>query len=309
MMFTLCLVAHLWSMNLASAAPLFAVWLNRRNASATTLAVAVRRCEARHIAVTGVMAFVIGMLLGGLLGGIMWWNGDHTLFDVLPRFSHKITWGIGELVFYMACMLLFLYLQSRDFRGSRGIQAALAVLASTNLLYHFPPLFSVMSLAADAPDSISAHVNASEFRSLMMRGHVAAFSVHFGLASFAVTGIELLHRCASRISSANLEAEEAEQYQRIGRTSALVALVVTGIQMLVGVWLMTRMSALTQHQILGGDAASTGLFGASILATFWLLHLLAGIVFGNVNIRQTRFTQILLFAIVIMMTGVLVRSA
>lgn len=307
MMYTLCLVAHLWSMNLASAAPLFAIWLNRRSASASKLADSICLHESRHAAVTGIMALIIGMLLGGLLGGVMWWQDDRALFEILPRFSHKIRWAIWELAFYLVCMLLFLLLRSRTFRGVRGLQVILALLASTNLLYHFPPLFSVMSQAADRPSSVSDHVDPAEFRSLMMQGHIAAFSVHFGLASFAIMGVELLHRCAGRIRNSKPDSSETEQYQHIGRRSAAVALIATAIQTLVGVWLMTRMSSLAQHRFMGGDAISSCLFGASVLATFWLLHLLAGIVFGHVNVRQTRLTQIVLFAIVVMMTGVLVR--
>ena len=288
-----CLAAHLWSMNVSSVAPLFGVWLQSRQPAEVTLDV------ARRTVSFGLAMLFVGVGLGLVIAGLMWWSGTRGLFEVLPLFHHKLFWGAWELVFYAVCVGALLVMMRRSSSSPRWIHWALAILASTNLLYHFPPLFAVMSQAAEEPSSVTSAVGPREFRTLMMTGHVASLSVHFGLASFAVTAVEVAQRLL------HAAADNASDVSRLARRAGAVALTATVLQIPVGGWLLMRIDAIDQQQILGQNGLATALFGASVLGSFWLMHLLASMTFGEGQPSHTRMARRVMALIILLMTAVL----
>ena len=288
-----CLAAHLWSMNVSSVAPLFGVWLQSRQPTEVTLDV------ARRTVSFGLAMLFVGVGLGLVIAGLMWWSGKRGLFEVLPLFHHKLFWGAWELVFYTVCVGALLLMMRRSSSSPRWIHWALAILASTNLLYHFPPLFAVMSRAAEEPSSVTSAVGPREFRTLMMTGHVASLSVHFGLASFAVTAVEVAQRLL------HAAADNASDVSRLARRAGAVALTATVLQIPVGGWLLMRIDAIDQQQILGQNGLATALFGASVLGSFWLMHLLASMTFGEGQPSHTRMARRVMALIILLMTAVL----
>jgi hypothetical protein len=296
-----CLAAHLVCVNASSGLPLLGVWLrsmSRRSACARLDALAYW-CGGMALGM-----LLAGALTGLLLAGVMWWAGDRGLFDLLPNFAYKLRWAIGEVIFYVVCMFGYLALLAGPLatrRWARGLQALLAVLASTNLLYHFPPLFAVMAQAASDPDLVSAAVGPSEFRELIVRGHVMALTVHFALASFAVSGVTVMYRLAREPAT----GDEGLVIERAARGGAIVALAATALQLLVGIWVLLTLDPFAQSRLLGGDWPGTACLAVGVLATFWLLHQLAACSFTRVTRSDARRIVAGLLVIILLMAAAL----
>ncbi len=307
---TVCLAVHLWCVNISSAAPLFGTllaWKSRREKSP------ILWQESRWLGIEGIITVFAGGLAGLALAGVMWLAGDRGLFEILPRFSYKIKWAAWEIVFYVACMVGYVALsrlrprkgQAADQRRWKPIlQAVLAVLASTNLLYHFPPLFTVMAHAADRPDLVSSSVGPAEFREWLVRGHVVALTAHFLLASLSVGGVTTMHRLA-RLTPSD---EQSNAVARAIRLAAIVTLAASATQLLVGLWVLLSLGPLAQRRLMGGDMVGTLGLAVSVVVTFWLLHRLAHATSATVTRAYARRTMIWLMLIVLLMTMTLRRA-
>ena len=140
---------------------------------------------------------VWGLLIGaglGLLVGWMKWDADYRSLWLGPL-SYKLHWAGVEAIFSLVLMIgWWLWLPGKA-GGSRRAMVArglIAVLAATNLLYHFPILFSVAAQLVDAGQTSGGRIGGAEFRRLMIAGEAPALAIHVALASVAVAGVVLL---------------------------------------------------------------------------------------------------------------------
>ncbi len=295
------LTLHLAAVNGAAALPLLAVMLMilARRLQLPGASVASRMARMANLAMVG------GLLTGLMLGGWLWLQSD-PLIALLPRFRWKIGWGIAEVIFYFVCMFgSIACLRSPE--GSRWRPATggiLLLLAATNLLYHFPPLFYVMSRVAEGGVEAPQYVRPSDFRRLVLSGPVVPLTVHFWLASLAFAASWM-----AQTAGGTLWRGAAASEPTIVRLGSRIALAATGLQLPVGLWLLVRLDGLTQQRLIGGDAAATALLLASLVAAFGLLHRLASDAFGDVQDarRQARRTFLLMLLVVLLMTAMLRR--
>lgn len=281
-------------MNLASAGPLVASALDlgsRREADPLQTA-------ARWLAWCALGAALAGVVAGLGLGWVHW---DAEYADTLSRFRRRLEWGVAEFVVSLLVMTIYaLWLSRRPLAGrkQRWGRTLLAWIAATNLLYHFPPLFSMIA-AARAGRFGHETVNSALFRALMTRDEVPALSLHFGLASLAVSGIALL-------VFANRQAA-GEAATRIATWGARIALVATLLQIPVGIWLVVSVPLSAQRRLLGGDWLATALLVASLMLTLSLLQQLLSLAFGDPSrVLRVRAVATLLL-IVCLMSGVVAR--
>lgn len=298
-----CLAVHLGFMNLSAALPLFASILPAL-IGRTQPAVAV--AYGNQLARQGILMLVLGSLSGLLLAGVMWLAGDRAFFRLMTPFAYKIHWALWELVFYLVCMSLFVCMGRAGMvrsRSARVTRHLLAVLAATNLLYHFPPLFAVMARAANDPQSITGPVGPREFRQLMLTGHVVALTVHFGLAALAVTAVALLPQIVRRIASDT----DVSCWRLVQRVAAGIALAVSLLQLVVGLWLLMQLDPLSQRRLMGADVAGTLALGGSVLAAFGLLHLLAAATMGELSLAAAHRLNLAMAVIVLLMSFTLRR--
>jgi hypothetical protein len=253
---------------------------------------------AKFLAWKSLAMFVVGGVFGVLVAAFLWNDAYHDLMHV---FMYKIKWGAWELLFSLVLMGVYAAIVARGApRGLAGKlgRASIAILAGTNLLYHFPVLFIVISEVAGGYIEVPEKVDAAIFRSLMTESSVLARSVHFWFASFAVTGVSLI-----TYGKWLLRKDESKDVgSRIAVWGARIALVPTVLQILVGVWVLGVLPPLMQQRFMGGDLLVASAFGLSIIGALWLMHQLSAVSFGDTKPRTLKMAIHLMYAVVILMT-------
>lgn len=290
----LVLAVHLMCMNVASAGPFLCVWLDWRSGSGNDVA----RRAARFLAWKSLVLLLVGGMFGLLVAALLWNDSYH---DVMHAFMYKLKWGAWELLFSVVLMGWYAALVARSApRGlfSKLARSTIAVLAGTNLLYHFPVLFIMISEVAGGYLDVPEHVDPALFRNLMTENSVLARSVHFWVASFAVAGVSLIWYGKWLLR----KDEQQEAGSRIAVWGARIALVPTVLQILVGVWVLSALPPLMQQRLMGGDIVATAAFGLSIIGALWLMHQLAAIAFGDTQPKTLKLAIHLMYAVVILMT-------
>ena len=291
----LTLAAHLICMNVCSAGPLLTVWLERRYRR--TLDPAANQLGIQ-LTKTVVWTFFIGIGFGFLLAGLIWLSGKRDFFDALPAFSHKIWWGVWELLTYLAAVIGYLYLWPRDRTSAARayFHRFLAIFAATNLLYHFPPLFTAMANFENAtPD---AAVTPAQFRQIIFSHDVMSISAHFLMASIAVSGATVM-----LLGRRSALGESKVTWPVIA--GARIALVATAFQFMIGMWVVLKLEPDSQQMVMGGSAIATGCLLLSVGLSFDLLNRLSSIAFGQVTDKGIRFAVGHMTTIVLLMSATL----
>ena len=285
------LASHLLCMNVCSAGPLLCIWLNRKHATAESKQI------GKALAWDGYWLLFVGVLFGLGLGTVCWASGDARLVETLPLLHSKVLWGIAEIgcsLVWAWCYWAWLQWRPPQRAIARFLHASLAVLSATNLLYHFPPLMTVMSQAASGEMVVSVPVDSSAYRALIFTPNVMAHSLHIWLASFAVSGVFLFWL-----------ARKLADPRGTCVFGARVALVATLAQLGSGSWLLVVTPPQKQSLLLGEDWVATGLLVASVLAAFKLLEKLAALAFGEPEPYLPRRCAWLMVLTVAMMAGAL----
>jgi hypothetical protein len=312
LLFALILTAHLLCVNLASAGPLVSIYadfLDRRACQGAAQA-------GRFLNRGSLQALVVGTLIGILLGLLRW---DGLYSGVVQRLWYKIQFGIWEWGFSVVLLAINLRLwREKDNVGSRRrwARSLISLLAATNLLYHFPPLLYVLSDLVRRAELDGAPLGAAGFRQRMLQPFILAQTVHFWLASFAVTGVVLAVWSIRSGGGGGGEGEgeggggegggeigsptgdSAEWARRGGR----LALTVSLAQIPVGIWLLVSTPSLTMARFLGADPASTLTFAAAVLLAMHLLHRLANLALGELHRRSIAVAAASLVIVVFLMT-------
>ena len=288
------LAAHLLCVNVASAGPLVCIWLEWREGRGDSLA----GQTTNYLAMLALITLLAGGLLGLAVAGVSW-NERYQELWTRPM-SYKAVWGVGEYVFSLLIAVAYLLWRRFASRRLRGLRYFVLLLSGTNLLYHFPFLFTVASdviLERELPDTLKA----AAFRHEMMRPDVLARVVHVWLASFAVTGVTLIGY------GLRLQRREGEAGQRVSRWGAYLAIIPSLLQIPVGLWLIAALPANWQARALGGDIAAVLMLGASVLLALFMLQDLASVAFGDPERKKLVRIMVTMVVIVLLMTGVLRR--
>jgi hypothetical protein len=288
----LVLTAHLVLVDIAMAGPLASVWLEWRPP---------RGCEllADRLALTlarlSIGALVGGMLLGGLLLALRWASDDRAYFDALAAVPASRLWFAGaELVFSLACLCAYAARWHRWARR-RVVHRLLAVAAASNLLLHFPALFTIVSILSKRPELWGEVLDRSAYQHMFLDGEVLARVAHIWLAAFVTTGVVVMV-LAGRLAG-------GADSRRLVERGAWLALVPALLELPAGWWLASRIPEAQRLPLLGDDLLSTGLFAAAILLALWLVHLLAGVALGDHEPRQIGRCVATLLAIMLLMVS------
>lgn len=290
----LILTVHLLCMNVASGGPLVGIWLDWRSRRDDPLAVAA----GRYLAGASLAAIVLGTLLGLLLGYLRWTPEYAELW--LGPLGYKLKYGVLEMLFSAVLLAIVWIWRARAARGRGWLgRSLLGMLASLNLLYHFPVLFVIAGRLADERFTQDTVLRGAAFRELMLARETPAIAVHFTLASLAVAGV-LLMGYALRLAR---QGREPSETNRLAVWGAAWALAASLAQLPVGLWVLFALPTRMQNSLMGNEAASTIFFLASLLAVFWLLRELAGIVLGDTDRKTLIRAMAALVVVVLLMTA------
>ncbi len=292
LLLALLLAAHLLCVNVASGGPLVGSWLDARGTRGNDAAARAAAWLAR--------ASLVGLLAGTALGlviGWLKWDSDYRSLWLGPL-SYKLKGAVIEAAFSLALILGW----SRWLPGKAGGSTAamiarslLAVLAATNLLYHFPLLFSVAAHLQARHQTAGASLSGAGFRQLL-DAEALALMTHVALASLATAGLMLVG-LALRWQRKDDAAAAA-----IAKTGARWALIPSLLQMPIGLWLLLSLRADAQSQLLGESTVGVLLFVSSLLAALWLLNDLAQLTFGDFSRRLAIRAMIAMLVTIVLMT-------
>jgi hypothetical protein len=176
------------------------------------------------------------------------------------------------------------------------LRRTLGVLAATNLLYHFPLLFTVIGVYS-ARDGLGGEPLV--FRRAILDPEVFSQFVHHVFASFAVVGVAVMGY-ALRLGRAGRAAEDV---QRVATWGGRLALVPTVAQLFVGVYVLLELPSQARDGLMGGDTLGTVLFGISLVLAIMLMHQLASVAAGDVERRNLIRSMALLVLVVVLMVG------
>lgn len=268
---------HLAAMGLAGLGPLAAMgleWYGTRRGQPPAVAL------ARQLARWSLAAAAAGIVLGVLALAALWWARQQAYFEawrVIP--PRRVWFGAVELVFYLACMGV--YVRSWD-RLPRAVHRWLAVLAAANVLWHFPPLFAVVTVISTRAQCWGQPLEYGRLLELLADGETLARVAHLLLAGIAIVAVTWMH-LAARASGDQTQRAAA---QRLAAWGARLGLAAVAAQVVAGTLLLVAMPGPAQARLLGGDAWATMLLAGGAAAMLPLAHALAAAAMGHVVPRQ-----------------------
>lgn len=314
------LAAHLLLVNVAMSAPLLALWLEMR---------ATRRGDleadriGKRLAAASQWSLAMAIGLGGVLAWLVWREPSQAYWRAVAHFPRSRLWfGLGELLFYFACMGAYVGLWDR-LRERRWLHRLFSVLAVTNLWYHFPPLFAMLAHLAGRPDLLAEPLDRSAVYALMTSGEVMSRVVHVWLASLAVGGIHLTWLASETRAPAQADIDAprpivsadsakpttgehvAPPTHSLAVAGGRFALAATIAQLPVGLWVLLQLPDGVREALLGRDLWLASAFWLALAAVLRLLHQLAAIALGDASRQGARAAIGTMVVIVLLMTLVL----
>lgn len=299
---TLTLAAHLLCVNLAAAGPLICIWLDcmgRRRQHSDLWATAVTK-----MALASLLALQAGVVFGLLSAGWLYHQQNTAYLDAFLRVQSRALWGVAEIAFSLVCLLTYFAWARygrREARWQRVVHRTLAVATATNLLYHFPPLFAILSELAQLPDQ-PGKVSSADFRDWLMEPLVIAKSLHVWGASLAVAGIF----CA--VVAPRFPEEQYKNGLNPIRSGGICwCLLATTTQLFSGMGIIMYLPNTAQFQLTGGSLGDTALLVVSVLLTFRLMQQSVSPAFGRATSREANLLMGHVVLVVVLMTGTLLQ--
>jgi len=292
--------AHLLAVNLAGAGPLVAAWIDWRGARRAEPEVATT--AARTLMWWSIGAAVGGMGLGGaaLAQFIYWPPHTHRWYwwYVEQEITETRWWFVGgEIVFYFVCTIAAAVIWRRPGRLP-WLRRLLATAAGTNLLYHFPALFTILAIMFERRDHRGLPLDRQLYWHFLLQAETIARVLHVWLSSLAVAGLSLCW-IGSRGGPADSTASG-----RVAVNGAWVSLGATLLQIPVGVWILTVLPEGRTQRIL----SSAPIFWPAIFVALALMHQLAMLSIGDLSRRRLSTATLLIVVVVVLMTATLYSS-
>jgi hypothetical protein len=244
---------HLASACFAAAAPMAAAWLHCRAARGDS--------QARHTGLWLVGWSLVSLALAlvtGLLLGLLNYLGEENYSQLVIALRAKLEWGLAELAFsaILVCLFWKWWQRTPDLpRGKSMLRCSLAVLAGTNLLYHFPLLFAVLDQIRSNPELVENAITASIFRQLIVVPAVYTKALHVILAGVVLCCLAVM--CAGE--------EEQQESSRLTTVAARVMLATLLLQLLIGIWMLMVMPADQRELLIGMGGVAPWLLALAVL--------------------------------------------
>ncbi len=250
---------------------------------------------ARHLLIASLIGLLIGSILGVAMGWYEWSSG---LDRMIARMPSKVYYGIWEWFFSLVCICIQLawwYWFPRAEGIARGLRAIIGVLGSTNLLYHFPVLFAVITELSHRGEHAGELLTAGKFRELLAATSAGPRALHAAIAAIGVSATWLL-------LLASWPRQPLESYW--ARWASRWIFGSTVAQWLVGFWVAVSLSPIASGRLLGENLWLSGGFAISLLLAFLVTQLTWGMSFGQATRRQAWVTAGTIMLLVLIMTWV-----
>lgn len=292
---SLLLAAHLLCVDVAAGGPLVAAWLDWRSRGDKAAGRA-----AKWLAGWSLVGLFAGAVLGVAIGWLKW-DADYRSLWTGPL-SYKLHWAGIEALFSLVLMIVWwLWLLASSSAGGKWlsiVRGLIAVLSSTNLLYHFPILFSVAARLDDTGRTAGERIGGAAFRPLMIVDETPAIAVHVALASVAVAATMLLGLSLRWRRS----GDEADAY-KVALWGGRWALASSVLQLPVGLWTLIALAPDYQGRIMGNSAFGMALFMLSLAVSLWLIRELVSVALGDATKATLIRVMALMLATVVLMTA------
>jgi hypothetical protein len=275
LLLTVGLTMHLVAMGVASAAPLVCIALKWKQMYRDDHLAGL---VGRQLAIRSMTWLLGGIVMGVILAGLLWHFQERSFFAALAAIPRRRIWfGVAELLFFLGCMGWYAWMWDRQ--PQRGwLHAGLALLAATDLVYHFPPLFAAIAVLERNPALTRDELSYAEFLRVLTHRETLARTAHFLLASVAITGTMVLAD-AARL----LRQQATGDAAGLAAWGARVALAAVVLAMLAGLFLLVELPAAERSRLLGGQWLATLFLAAGIVAAVGLLHYLMAVSLGETS--------------------------
>ena len=325
---SLVLGVHLLLVDVAMFGPLMAVWLRWRSSrlrSAEVNETSSLDQLARRVACWSLAAAVTGVILGVVALLLVPHAESGAYNQAIAKLPAARWWFVaGEVVFYLVTLGAYLLLW-RALQRRPVVHSLLAIVAATDLIYHFPRCSRWSPASALQPKLLELLLDHALHWRLLLDPDTLSRVVHYWLAAWAVSAsatMVLASRCLRMqttpelATSSDVRASDDSPAAKtknsaladVRRRAARIALAVSLVQLPVGVWVVCELPGVVQTQLLGEDALATILFDSSIVLALGLLHHLAMIALGESRHAAAVRAGALMVATVLLMVAALHRA-
>jgi hypothetical protein len=291
--------AHLLAVNLAGAGPLVMVWLDwlggRRQQPQW-------RQAALRLGWWSIAAAAVGVALGtAAMAQLFYWPPKtHQAYQwiIRDRVPEGRWWFVAaEVLCYFTCMLACVLLWRRLERRP-WVRFLLAIAAGTNVLYHFPALFTVLAMMFEQRDISYGMLDRQTYFRFLLTSNALARVTHVLLASFAVAGLMV-----SWIGWRLTQTDSSNSASAIARLGGRLALAASLLQFPVGVWVLLALPEGQSQRIMTTGAAIV--FGIGVVTALGLMHQLAMVALGDASRRRLSVATLMMVLVVVLMTATL----
>lgn len=176
----------------------------------------------RRLAIASAWAMGIGLLTGGLGVSLVLVDGDPSYESAAARVPLG-SYGMLAAEWAFTAALLAVYLAWWDrLRHVPILHSFIALVASTNFLYHFPTMMIVLGRLAEAPHAAAPVVTRDVFRDVISEPHLLAKTLHFWALSLLAAGVTLWW----------LARDRGVQAARVVALAGALAMFATGVPLL-----------------------------------------------------------------------------
>lgn len=295
---TLLLAVHLLAMNVASTAPLAGAWLRRRSLRLPNDELE-RSNRLERGARWAIACSIASLSIGALVGGAMLLAPNPGMRAALARFPENTYWFAGaEILVSLASLGAALKLTRWP-----KMTWFLAIFATSNLIYHFPPLMAVIGeLAADADWTDVQVIDRAALLELWRRPEILSLWAHFALASVAVGCTAVIALAGLRATDDVSASATAADGDLITRRLAAWALGATVLQIPVGIWLLLASDEAAQQSMMGENWLATVGLAGGVWVALGVMQSLSALAWGGSDRRQIYRACVLLALTVLLMS-------
>ena len=293
----LIIALHLVCVLTAAGAPLLAFVLHGRKMQRK---IPLSSKAGSTLILWSIGALWLGTFLGLLIGWLKW---DEMFSGKLNVLSNKVFYLVIEWLFSMA-LLSWMYWWWKKRESVEGwkhvVRSLLPILASLNLLHHFPVFFSALRNVTEEMVKGGRQITGEQFNELAFQSAGISKTLHIAMSAIMISGAMLALICTrAYVLSGTVKDDWSKLTQWAARTTFVTMLIVVP----TGVWAIVSMNTGRMDALMGDDSTATACFGIAMCLVLAQMHQWSQIAFGKVEVRKIAQAVTTLITTIILMTA------